>query len=150
MPNFASVLKEEIIRLARKEIRQELERLKKASSQYRTEITALKRQVASLEKQVARLEKAVTKSAPSGGAEAKDRIRFSAKGLAAHRARLGLSAQDAGLLLGVSAQTVYNWEAGKTRPREGQLPAIAALRAMGKRAALAQIAQGSEQPPAQD
>jgi len=43
MANIESVLKEEITRLARKEIRKETEGLKKASAQYRTEIAALKR-----------------------------------------------------------------------------------------------------------
>jgi DNA-binding transcriptional regulator YiaG len=38
-----------------------------------------------------------------------------------------------GALLGVSAQTVYNWEAGKARPRQQQLAAIAAVRKLGKR-----------------
>jgi DNA-binding transcriptional regulator YiaG len=60
-------------------------------------------------------------------------VRFSAKGLASQRQRLGLAAAEMGLLLGVSAQTVYNWEAGKSRPRQQQLAAIAALRGLGKR-----------------
>jgi hypothetical protein len=38
MPNFATQLKQEIARLARKELRKELERLKKASTQYRSEM----------------------------------------------------------------------------------------------------------------
>ena len=46
MPNIASVLKDEILRLARKEVRSELEGLKKASGQYRSDIASLKRQVA--------------------------------------------------------------------------------------------------------
>ena len=60
-------------------------------------------------------------------------VRFSAKGLASQRQRLGLSAAEMGLLLDVSAQTIYNWEAGKSRPRQQQLAAIAALRGLGKR-----------------
>ena len=48
MPNIASVLKDEILRLARKEVRRELEGLKKASAQYRSDIAALKRQVIAL------------------------------------------------------------------------------------------------------
>ncbi len=133
MPNFASALKEEIVRLARKELRSETERLKKASSQYRSDIAALKRRVEALEKQVSRVEKKSKSSqAPEGSAEAIP-VRFSAKGLASKRQRLGLAAGDMGLLLGVSAQTIYNWEAGKSRPRQQQLEAIAALRGLGKR-----------------
>jgi DNA-binding transcriptional regulator YiaG len=68
-------------------------------------------------------------------------LRFSAKGLASQRQRLALSAEDCGLLLGTSGQSVYNWETGKARPRAKYLPAIAALRSMGKKAAAAQLAQ---------
>jgi DNA-binding transcriptional regulator YiaG len=140
MPNIASILKEEIVRLARKETRQELEGLRKASAQYRSDIAALKRRMTSLESQVTRLgkrEPGRTESAPAD--EGTLRPRFSAKGLASQRQRLGLSAADMGILLGVSAQTIYNWEAGKSKPRSSQLAAIAALRGTGKRNAKARL-----------
>jgi DNA-binding transcriptional regulator YiaG len=62
-------------------------------------------------------------------------LRFSAKGLAAQRKRLGLSAQAFGALIGASGQSVYKWEEGKTRPRAKHLPVIAALRGIGKKEA---------------
>ena len=52
MPNIAAVLKDEISRIARKEIRSETAVLKKASAQYRKEIAALKRQVSNLQGKV--------------------------------------------------------------------------------------------------
>jgi DNA-binding transcriptional regulator YiaG len=140
MPNIASVLKEEIVRLARKELRSETEGLKKASAQYRSDIAALKRRVASLEKQLARVEKhAPGKMAANPDNATGTRTRFSAKGLASHRQKLGLSAAEMGALLGVSAQTVYNWEAEKSKPRQAQVMAIVAMRGMGKRQAKAQL-----------
>lgn len=140
MPNIASVLKEEILRLARKEVRNETEGLKKASAQYRSEIAALKRRAASLEKQLQHLgKKDASKAAAPAGAEPGLRVRFSAKGLATQRQKLGISAAEMGLLLNVSAQTIYNWEAGKSRPRQQQLGAIAALRGQGKRKIKAQL-----------
>ncbi len=45
MPNIAAVLKEEIQRLARKELKANTESLKKAVITYRSEIAALKRRV---------------------------------------------------------------------------------------------------------
>ncbi len=57
--------------------------------------------------------------------------RFSVARMVALRKRLALSAAEAGLLLGVSALTVYNWEKG-TKPRAAHLPAIAGLRALSK------------------
>lgn len=62
-------------------------------------------------------------------------FRYSAKGLASHRKRLALSAEQFGALLGVSGQSIYKWEAGKARPRAAQLQSIAAIRSIGKREA---------------
>ena len=50
MANLATVLKLEITRIARRELRAETESLKKAAAHYRSEITALKRKVAELER----------------------------------------------------------------------------------------------------
>ena len=144
MPNIASVLKEEILRLARKEVRAETEGLKKASAQFRSDLAGLKRRVATLEKQAGRAGKQAPGKASPEPAEGASRIRFSAKGLATQRQKLGLSAADIGALLGVSAQTVYNWEAGKAKPRAQQLAAIATLRGLGKRKAKAALAALAE------
>ena len=134
MPNIASVLKEEILRLARKEVKSETESLKKASAHYRSEIAALKRRITSLESQLGRISKKASKGeAEKGQLAATSGARFSAKGFATRRKRLGLSAADMGALLGISAQTVYNWESGKTRPRPQQLEAWVAVRSLGKR-----------------
>jgi len=38
----------------------------------------------------------------------------------AQRKRLGLSAADYAKLIGVSSLTVYNWEHGRTRPRQSR------------------------------
>ena len=141
MPNLASILKDEILRLARKEVRQAVEGLKKASAQYRSDIAALKRQMATLEKQVGRIERGGSKKvAAVAGGETSTKFRFSAKRLAAQRKKLGLAAGDMGALIGVSPQTIYNWEAGKSRPRQQQLAAIAAIRGMGKREIKAKLA----------
>jgi DNA-binding transcriptional regulator YiaG len=140
MPNIATLLKSEIARVARKEVRGETQDLKKVSAQYRGHIAALRRRVLALEQEVKRLGKTRGKAgAPANDEEPENRLRFSAKGLAAQRKRLGLSAAAVATLLGVSGQSVYKWEEGKTRPRASQLHAIAALRKMGKREATARL-----------
>jgi DNA-binding transcriptional regulator YiaG len=146
MPNIASILKVEIVRLARKELRAETEALKKAVAHYRSDISGLKRSVASLEKQLARMEKKTSGQVTSDPSpEGAGRMRFSAKGLASKRQKLGLSAAEMGILLGVSAQTIYNWEAEKSKPRQAQLAAIAAVRDMGKRQAKARLEEMANQ-----
>lgn len=140
MSNIASALKAEIVRLARKEIRAETEGHKKVSGQLRSEVSGLKKRVMALEKTVIRLSRSAAKVQKAKATANKEtRIRFRAKGLLAMRRRLGLSATDMGTLLGVSAQTVYNWEAEKNRPRQQQLAAFASLRGLGKRQVAAKL-----------
>lgn len=141
MPNIASLLKDEIGRLAKRAVRVETEALKKSSAQYRSDIAALKRRIADLERQVKRANRGAgaRASAAPQGEETTDRRRFSAKGLAKHRQRLGLSAEAFGRLVGVTGQSIYKWEAGRARPRATQVQAIAAIRALGKRQAQARL-----------
>lgn len=137
--NIATALKSEIVRLARKELRGETKSLRKATAAYRSEIAALKRRVLELEKQLRRVGRPAKAEVSRTADSESPRVRFSAKGLTAQRKRLGLSAHDLGLLLGASGQSVYNWESGQIRPRASQLPAIVALRSMGKREAEARL-----------
>ena len=148
MPNVAVVLRDEITRLARKELRNQTEGLKKASAQYRRDIAALKRQVADLERQVSLLQELVFKKPPvSSASTSVVRVRFTAKGLRAQRKRLGLSAAEYAQLVGVSPQSIYNWEREITRPRKEQIAILVALRAMGKREAQARLRQLAKQQP---
>jgi len=140
MPNFASALKDEIVRLARKEIRVESEKFNKAKALLRAETSALKLRVVALEKEVAHLSKKsgkgkIDKVRPSEQSQ----IRFSPKGLVSLKRQLGLSPAEFGLLVGVSAPTIYNWEAEKSRPRQQQLCALASMRGIGKRQAAAKL-----------
>ena len=150
MPNIAAVLKEEIARLTRKELRGQSGGLKKASSQHRRDIAALKRQVAKLESKVTLLEKQLLKKAPaSAGGEATTDVRFTAKGLQSQLKRLGLTATDFSKLVGVTPQSIYNWSRGASRPRKEQIASIAALRGMGKKEAQARLRQlGNDKPKA--
>ena len=145
MSSIASALKGEIARVARKEIRAETQALKKASSNYRTQIAALRRRIQALEAQLKKVKKGSTRATPAAAAEDEGgpALRFSAKGLAAQRKRLGLSAAAVASILGVSAQSVYKWEEGKTRPRRSQLEAIATLRKMGKREANSRLSEAA-------
>ena len=138
MPNVASILKAEISRVARKEVRAEIETLRKASVAHRSAIAELRRQVAALEKELRRATKtaarpAAAPDAPDSEAAAGTKRRFSPTRLAGHRAKTGLSAANYGQLVGVSGQTIYHWEQGKARPRAAQIENLAAVRDLGAR-----------------
>ena len=142
MSTLANQLKNEISRLAKKEVRAETQALKKASAQYRSEIAALKRRIAGLETQVKKLGKVSSRGRTADAVDSNESgpsLRFRVAGFAALRKKLGVSAAEMGKLLGVSAQSVYHWETGKTRPRASQLAAIAAVRKMGKKTVAAKL-----------
>jgi len=142
MPNIGTVLKAEITRLARKESRGQIDATKKAAAQHRRDIATLKRQVTALERQVRLLARRALGATPAASPDAPaKRVRFVAKGLRTQRGRLGLSAAQFGALLGVSAQSIYNWERETAHPRGEQLAKLASLRGIGKREAAARLAQ---------
>jgi len=137
MPNIVTVLREEIRRLARKETKALVESTRKATTQHRRDIAELKRNVAALQKEVAALRKMEAKR--GGKLQARDSelegARFSSKSVRAQRKRLGLSRNDFGRLLGVSSQSIYNWENDEARPRDDAMAALVAVRKVGKREA---------------
>jgi DNA-binding transcriptional regulator YiaG len=118
--------------------------LQRSTAAHRRQIAALRKQVVGLEREL-RLQRVAAKQATS---EIKDpeKVRFVAKGLASLRKRLGLSAADFGRLIGVSGQSVYAWESKKAIPRKAQVTAIAGLRGIGKREALARLEVMSRKP----
>jgi DNA-binding transcriptional regulator YiaG len=141
MPNIGSVLREEISRLSRREIRKLTNATKTATTLHRRHIAALNRKVRQLEREVAGLRKKGTSSVQATAAAGKSApLRFVAKGLRSHRRRLGLSANEFGKLIGVSANSVYAWESGSTAPRKEQVAKIATLRTVGKREAAQMLA----------
>ena len=145
MPNIATVLKEEIVRLARKEVRRQTNALRKASAQYRKDIAEMKRRVSDLHRKLTPLERQVLKNVPSQTAEVHaERVRFTAKGLRSQRQRLGLSAANYGKLIGVTGQTIYSREQETSRPRKQQFATIATLRHIGKREALARLQRSAQ------
>jgi DNA-binding transcriptional regulator YiaG len=136
MPNFTALLKTEISRLARKEIRAEIEPFKKIISQQKSELGKLKRRVEILEKGL-RNSKSTLNSSQHPSApfqpEKPPSLRFRTDGFASLRKKLDLSGAEMAKLLGVSIQSVYHWESGKAKPRAAQLVAIAAVRKLGKK-----------------
>jgi DNA-binding transcriptional regulator YiaG len=141
MSTLAIALKDEIRRLARKEIKIQTARTARAVTQYRREIAQLKRQHRDYEKKLAALrgkrERRETIADDDGDRDGG--LRFSSRSVRAQRRRTGLSAADYAKLVGVSPLTIYNWEHNKTRPRQGQFVTLVSLRGLGKRDALARL-----------
>ena len=140
MPNLSTILKAEITRLARKEIKAAVDPVRKANAGHRKDIAELKRLVGSLQREL----KAASRPSrvrATAGEESAASTRFSAKGLKTLRAKLGLSAAEFGVLVGASGQSIYKWETGKAVPRASQRAALASVRGIGKREAARRLAQ---------
>lgn len=141
MPDIATALKQEIARVARREIKAETAQFKQAATTYRHQIAGLRRKIEALEKQLRQAGRTNAKAAvPADTADSKLQLRFSATRFAAQRQKLGLSAAQMGTLIGVSGQSVYKWEKGEARPRRGQIEAISKVRGLGKKAAESTLA----------
>ena len=136
MSNANATLKSEIVKLARKELSSEVRAMKKVSAHNKRDIEALKRVVTELRQHVRRGSgTAGERTAGYAASESTARLRFTANGLSSERKRLGLSADDYAKLVGVSAQSIYNWEGGVTRPRKNHVRTIATIRGIGKKEA---------------
>jgi DNA-binding transcriptional regulator YiaG len=141
MSSLISSLKSEITRVARKELKGELQSLRKASTVHRSEIAALKRQLKSLASELKAV-KRNNKSAASAPSAADtvvkpSGIRFTAERFAALRAKLGLTQTELAKVLGASSLSVHKWEKGAAQPRAAQLAKIASAMKLGKREARA-------------
>ena len=140
MSNLLKALKDEILRLARKEVRAQISKLK-------TDVVGLKKANASLKGTIAKLQKGqtvllkaeqrnLTKPA-SIAPEVAQKARLTAKGVRALRKKLGLSQAAFGKLAGVSMGAVTMWEkkSGALKLRQATRTSILALRGIGAREA---------------
>jgi DNA-binding transcriptional regulator YiaG len=137
--NLAGALRDEIRRLARKETRASVGPLRKT-------VAALRRKVAEQARLIQELKRAAKRPAAaapadrSGEAEAGPQVRFSPKWVSKHRKKLGMSRRVYAKLIGVSAQTIFGWESGRTRPRRQALQVWRRIRSMGTREIRAMLA----------
>lgn len=108
-----SVIKElqsEIVRVARKEIKRELDPIKRVNAQQRKYIADLRRELSDLQKEVKRLRKELGKSTPLETEESEQRFWITGKGVLSLRKRLGLTQVELAQLAEVTQQTVVRWE----------------------------------------
>lgn len=154
MTNLANTLKNEISRIARKEMRDEITSLRKASSSQRAAIAALRKEVKSLEGRLKQLDRTLRKTSskvqgvktgteglPEASGKPGRKATFTADRLKSSRARLGFTQQQMAKLLGVSSLSIWKWESGASAPRESRVSQLLERLALGKRAALAEIAE---------
>jgi len=156
MPRIADVLREEIQRLARKQVKATLGPLKRDQVRLKKSVAELRRNVAALDGAHRELRKKVALVVETReterATEKATKLRPTSKSLEKLRARLGLTQVQFGRLLGVSGPAVTNWAAkdGRVRMRGTTLAALASIQNIGKREALRRLdALGDPKPARQ-
>ena len=147
MPNLMNELKSEISRLARREAKQVVAPVKKASANYRGLIAGLRKQLGALQNEVAALRRAVPKAEKvlASKTEPQGRFWITGPGVKALRKRLGLTQAQFSKLAGVSVPTVIKWEGsqGKAPIRlKAAIARLQAMRGMGKKQAAEALGLG--------
>ncbi len=147
MPNIMTALKSEISRLARKEAKQVVAPVQKASANYRGLIAGLRKQIDALQNEVAVLRRAAPKAekALAAAQEPQGRFWITGKGVKALRKRLGLTQALFGKLAGVSVPTVVNWEGNEGKVeirRKATVAQLQTIRGMGKKQATEIVGAG--------
>ncbi len=135
MPNVAQVLREEITRLARKEVRAACDPLRKHVRTLRQIVKSQQATITRLDKALAKMATLSTSSSASLYApeEEETRARVTPASIKRHRSRLKLSQAELGALLDVSTNTIVRWEAGTSKPRVQHRAALLKLRDLGRR-----------------
>ena len=144
MPNLAALLKEEISKIVRKEVQDQVRELKKTVLEQRDALARLEKQSGPAKAKAA-AKPAAKPAAKSAAAKPAAKVskapaddkrkqpRISPDTIKKHRKRLKLSQAQLGELLNVSTNTVLRWEAGTSKPRSKHLPALAQLRSKSLR-----------------
>lgn len=134
MGKVESLLKQEIVRLSRKEARrltlslkEDIKRLKARSAEFARSIQTLRTQI-----EAAHAKERITKMREEVAA-GRIRRRLSPRMIQKLRARLGVSQSRFAELVGASLPSITNWEKGKTTPKPEIRERILALRALKKR-----------------
>ena len=146
MGNIARVLKAEISRISRKEVKTAIGGIAESARGLKKSVAALKRRVAFLEKENKRLMATQAKqrpAAPAIPAEEGKRARLTSKGIRSLRNRLRLKRPAFARLLGTTAQTVYLWETkeGALKLRDKTKAALLSIRGLGAREVKRRLAQ---------
>ncbi|NWF92629.1 MAG: helix-turn-helix domain-containing protein [Syntrophaceae bacterium] len=135
MGKLEGIIKSEIVRLARREMRKisvplgkDVRLLKNVVSQVRKAVLALERFAA---RQKAELEKG--KVILAATPEEVKASRLSPRLIRSLRKRLGITQKELAMLTGVTVGAVHQWESGLFLPRAEKKSALIALRKLGRR-----------------
>jgi len=133
MPNFVKPLRDEITRLARREVAQCIGQFKKTVAAVKAENKSLKKEIAELKKTAQGLKKNAPHSEIATSEEELRTARFTPAIIIRLRKKFGLSRLKMGQLLGINNKSIARWEEGVGEPKSNSRAKLLALRKMSKR-----------------
>ena len=135
MGKLETIVRSEIIRLAKRELNKIGVPLRRDVRSMRSVLSQLRKSVSMLERQASRQKsdwaggKAILEATP----EEIGSTRFSPRLIRSLRKRLGISQKDLAVLIGVTVGAIFQWEKGVFDPRDEKKARLVALRKLGRR-----------------
>jgi DNA-binding transcriptional regulator YiaG len=133
MAKLEGIIKSEIVRLARMELRKILVPLKRDVWQLKSLVSQIKKSVLLLERFAAHQQKELGKRKIllEATPEEVKKSRFSPALIRSLRKHLGISQKELAILSGVTVGAVHLWESGKFKPKDEKKAVMVALRKLG-------------------
>jgi DNA-binding transcriptional regulator YiaG len=145
MAKIEGIIKAEIMRLAKREVRAVFRPLKREVRQMSLKLSGLSKGFASLNRMAKDLHLDEAKPKLEATTEEVKASRLSPERISSLRRKLGISQREMGILTGASLGAVLSWEKGKFRPRGEKKGALVALRKLKKREVKKILAEKAEE-----
>lgn len=146
MAKIEGVIKSEIMRLAKREVRAVFRPLKREVWQMGTMLSTLSKGIASLNRMAKELHLEEAKPKLEATPEEVKISRLTPERIQGLRKKLGISQRELGVLIGASLGTVAMWEKGKFKPKADKKAALVAVRKLKKREVKKLLAQKAAAP----
>ncbi len=146
MGKLEGIIKDEIIRLAKREMRMKFVPLRRDVRSLKLTVSQLRKSVSGLQRFVSQQERQVSpKPVPEVTPEDMKKARFSPRLIKTLRKHLGVSQREMAKLAGVTVGAVFKWEKGKFEPKDDKKKILVGLRKLGRQRARTLLAEKREE-----
>jgi len=135
MGKVEGIIKSEIVRLAKREMRKTSVPLRRNVRLLKNTVSQIRRAVLALERFAAQQQKELKKRKMPLEATPEEvkKSRFSSRLIRSLRKKLGISQKELAILAGVTVGAAHLWEKGKFKPKDEKKAVMVALRKLGRR-----------------
>ncbi len=135
MGKVEGIIKSEMMRLAKREVRKISVPLGRDVRSLKSAVSQVRKAVLTLQRITAHQQKALEKGEPplEAAPEEVKGSRFSPRLIRSLRGHLGITQKELAVLTGVTVGAVHLWESGQFKPSEKKKAVMVALRKLGRR-----------------